>query len=170
MIRALRMFIWTLIVTGILYPLLITAIAQLTMKQKADGDLIEHRGHLVGARLIGQEFKSDQYFWGRPSAINYNPLPSGGSNLSPTNPELKKAVVARMKGDPHMPSELLYASGSGLDPDISVAAALYQIDRIAKARGIDKKSLETLIHKHTRRLLGPPCVNVLLLNVELDHG
>lgn len=173
----LRMFIWMTALTGLAYPLFITAIAQLTMPIKASGELVEEMGQWIGARLIAQSFTKDSYFWPRPSSVSYNPLPSGGSNLGPTSASLKKAIDERQKkiGAPlaDIPSELLYASGSGLDPHISPAAAHFQIERILKARGLDPqaglKTLHELIALHTdSSLLGPPCVNVLLLNRDLD--
>lgn len=176
-----RLFIWLTLLTGLAYPLLVTLIASLSLIQRASGDFIEVKGKVVGSRLIGQSFKSDRYFWPRPSAVNYNPLPSGGSNLSPTSSALKHNVDERLKrfqGDPKLiPSELLYASGSGVDPHISPLTAYYQVVRVAKARGMDSEQgreiLMKLIQKemHQRRLgfLGSPAINVLLLNIALDE-
>lgn len=176
-----RMFLWMTLLTGILYPLLITAIAQLTMKHKADGDFIASKNKIVGAMLIGQKFESDKYFWGRPSAIDYNPIPSGGSNLGPTSAALKKAVEERKakiqkghsSGNDNIPAELLFASGSGLDPHISVGAAYFQMERVAKARGLENKNLKELIDSHITRqgfgLLGEGYVNVLVLNKAMDE-
>lgn len=182
---SLRMFVWMSLITGILYPLLITAIAQLTMPHQASGSFISKNGKTVGSTLISQKFVSDKYFWGRPSAIDYNPIPSGGSNLGPTSAALKKAVEERqsviskaqgLTDVKSIPSELLFASGSGLDPHISPATAHFQIDRIVKARGLDaktgKESIAKLIEKYTERrrlwFLGEPVVNVLKLNLALD--
>lgn len=180
-----KLFLWLTLVTGIIYPLLITGIAQLTMKKKADGDFISYNGKIIGAKLISQKFESKKYFWPRPSAVEYNPLPSGGSNLGSTSAALKKVINDRKQKilqtnnnvSNDIPSELLYASGSGLDPHISPATAHFQIDRIIKARGLDNKTgkqeLKDLIDRMTlqRRFgfLGQPCLNVLMLNKALDE-
>lgn len=176
--NGVRLFLWLMLLTGILYPLLITAIAKSAFKNKSEGDFLAIQGKPIGARLIAQKFESDKYFWPRPSSIDFNPLPSGGSNLGPTSAALKKiveerkAILAKSSTDP-IPSELLFASGSGLDPHISPRAAYFQVERIAKARGLDKQALEKLIAHHIegRRLgfLGAPCVNVLQLNLALDE-
>jgi potassium-transporting ATPase KdpC subunit len=170
------------LLTGLLYPLLITAIAQLTMKQQADGDFIFYNEAIVGAKLIGQKFEGDNYFWPRPSAIDYKPLPSGGSNLGPTSMVLKKTVEERraklLKFDPNrkdsVPSELLFASGSGVDPHLTVAGVYFQIERIAKSREIEKNEIITLIEPMIieRRFgfLGEECFNVLQLNLALDQS
>lgn len=171
---ALRLFLWMVLLTGIVYPLLITAIAMMAFKHKSEGDFISIDGKLIGSRLIAQKFQSEKYFWPRPSSIDYNPLPSGGSNLGPTSAALKKAVEERKSalGKVHsgdVPSELLFASGSGLDPHISTPTAYYQIERISKARGLNKELLKKLIDHHMEgRLFGVPCVNVLELNLALD--
>lgn len=179
---ACRLFLWMVLLTGIVYPLLITAIAFIAFKHRSEGDFVSVDGKPVGARLIAQKFESEKYFWPRPSAKDYNPLPSGGSNLGPTSAVLKKAVEERKsaltKAHPgkEIPSELLFASGSGLDPHISLQTAYYQVDRIVKARSLDpqkgKEALEKLILSHTEGhslgILGDPCVNVLLLNLALD--
>lgn len=170
--KNLRMFIGLTALTGLAYPLLITAIAQMTLKQRASGDFIEHQGKIVGAALIAQSFKSDRYFWPRPSAIDYNPLPSGGSNLSWTSEALIKKIAERQKALKGVQNELLFASGSGLDPHISPSAAYFQMERISKARRIDKKALKELIDSQiippSLGFLGEPRVNVLLLNLNLD--
>lgn len=176
-----RMFLWMTFLTGILYPLLITVIAQATMKQKADGNFLSVKDTRVGAASIAQKFESDQYFWPRPSAIDYSPLPSGGSNLGPTSAELKKIVADRREkiskahqdAKENIPVELLFASGSGLDPHISIAAADFQIERVAKARGVDNKDIKALIDRMVIPqgfgFLGEACVNVLMLNMALDE-
>jgi len=176
-----RMFLWMTLLTGIIYPLLITAIAQLTMKQKADGDFLSSKDKVVGATLIAQKFESDKYFWARPSSIDYNPLPSGGSNLGPTSAALKKAVEERQEkiikahnvAKDKIPAELLFASGSGLDPHINVATAYFQIERVAKSRGIESKGIKSLVDKMIIKrgfgFLGEACVNVLMLNKALDE-
>ncbi len=180
MLNQLRMFIWMTFLTGIIYPVLVTMIAQLTMNHTADGNFISINEKIVGANLIGQKFESDKYFFGRPSAIDYNPLNSGGSNLGPTSTALKKTVEERreklLKIHPtqksEVPSELLFASGSGLDPHISVETAYFQIDRVSDARGLKKEDLENMIESQTikRRFgfIGKPCINVLALNLALD--
>jgi K+-transporting ATPase ATPase C chain len=175
-----RMFLWMTLLTGIIYPLLITAIAQLTMKQRADGDFLSSKGNVIGATLIAQKFESDTYFWGRPSSIDYNPLPSGGSNLGPTSAALKKAVEERQEkvfkahhvDKDTIPAELLFASGSGLDPHITISTAYFQIDRVAKSRGVENKDIKNLIDRMAIKprfgFLGETCVNVLMLNQALD--
>jgi potassium-transporting ATPase KdpC subunit len=184
--NTLRMFVWMTLLTGILYPLLITLIAQLTMKKKADGNFIVSNGRIVGAALIAQKFTDDKYFWARPSSIDYNPLPSGGSNLGPTSTDLKKTVDERkdtiikaqkVQDKAIIPSELLFSSGSGLDPHISPFCAQFQVERIIKARGwneeVAKQAITQLIKQYTdeRRFgfLGEPCINVLRINLALDE-
>ncbi len=178
--KMIRMFLWMTILTGIIYPLFITIIAQITMKQKADGHFLSSNGKIIGATLISQKFEGNQYFWPRPSFIDYNPLPSGGSNMGPTSEALKKAVAERLEklSKSHgveknlIPPELLFASGSGLDPHINVSTAYFQMERIAKSRGIETKKIKDLIDKMTinpcLRFLGEGYVNVLMLNQGLD--
>jgi len=170
-------------VTGVAYPLLVTGVAQAVFPSQAQGSLITKDGKLVGSALIGQSFDDPKYFWGRPSATSpfpYNAASSSGSNLSPTNPDLVKAVQARVEAlraaDPGntapVPVDLVTASGSGLDPHISPAAALYQVSRVAKARKLDPERVVQLVAQHTEGrwlgLLGEPRVNVLALNLALD--
>lgn len=184
-VSALRMFLWLTLLAGIVYPLIITGIAQLTMKQKANGGFLSLKGKAVGAALIAQKFENEKYFWPRPSSIDYNPLPSGGSNLGPTSTDLRKVVEERRQFNAkaygladtnQIPSELLFSSGSGLDPHISPATALFQLDRVAKARHLDengKKMLHNLIENFTENRLfgfiGEPYINVLQLNIALDQ-
>jgi len=171
------------LVTGIVYPVVVTAIAQLVFPHQANGSLIVKDGKVVGAALIGQPFDDPKYFWGRPSATSpfgYNAASSSGSNLSPTNPALVKSVQERVDAlraaDPDnrapVPVDLVTASGSGLDPHISPAAALYQVNRVAKARKVDPASVRELVERHTEGrqfgFLGEPRVNVLALNLALD--
>lgn len=180
--KNVRMFLWMTLLTGIIYPLLITAIAQLTMNGKADGDFVIIKDQKVGALLIAQKFESDKYFWGRPSAIDYNPLPSGGSNLGPTSADLKKVVAERKEKvakahhaeQTKIPSDLLFASGSGLDPHIRIDTAYFQIERVAKARRLANEAVKTLVDrliiKRSLGFLGEPCINVLMLNKALDEN
>src|SRR5499425_1635505 len=171
------------LVTGVAYPLLVTGVAQAVFPYQAQGSLISKDGKLVGSALIGQPFDDPKYFWGRPSATSpfpYNAASSSGSNLSPTNPDLVKAVQGRVEAlraaDPgntaSVPVDLVTASGSGLDPHISPAAALYQVERVARARTLDEAVVRELVARHTERrlfgLLGEPRVNVLPLNLVLD--
>src|SRR6266852_3639587 len=167
------------LVTGVAYPAIVTAIAQIAFPRQANGSLIVKDGKVVGSELIGQPFDDPKYFWGRPSAttpFGYNAGSSSGSNQSPTNPELIKAVQARVDAlraaDPGntapVPVDLVTASGSGLDPHISPAAALYQAPRVARARKLDPGSVRQLVEQHTQGRLfgvfGESRVNVLELN------
>ena len=180
---AISLFLLLTLVTGVIYPLAVTAISQALMPFQASGSLIIRNGKPIGSSLIGQNFSDPKYFWGRPSATSpmpYNGIASAGSNLGPTNPAQIDAVSARVKAlkdadpgnDLPIPVDLVTASASGLDPEISPAAALYQISRITKARNIDKAKLEQLVDEHTKGrqfgFLGEPRVNVLELNLALD--
>jgi K+-transporting ATPase ATPase C chain len=180
---ALLMLLVLSILTGVLYPLAITGIAQAVFPHQANGSLIVRGGQVVGSSWIGQEFSAPRYFWGRLSATSpaYNAGSSSGSNYGPLNPALfdafKGLITALRAADPEarlpVPVDLVTASGSGLDPHISVAAADYQVPRVAKARGLAPETVRRLIARHTTgRLLGvigEPVVNVLELNLDLDR-
>jgi potassium-transporting ATPase KdpC subunit len=162
------MFLLMVCLTGIVYPLAVWIVAQTFMKDKADGSFIGSKG----SKLIAQKFTSERYFWPRPSSCDYNPLPSGASNLGPISPALKKQVDERraMYHTADVPADLLFATGSGLDPHISPHGAYFQIDRISLARGIKKEALTALVKAHIEwSLFGRPCVNVLILNLALDE-
>ena len=180
------------VITGLVYPLAITAVAGAIFPKQAQGSLIEKDGKVVGSALIGQEFKSDKYFHGRPSATTapdpndstktvpapYNAANSGGSNLGPTSKALNDRVkedVEKLKAEnpsQPVPVDLVTTSGSGLDPDISPEAALFQVPRVAKARNLPEEKLRQLVNDNTEGrlggLLGEPRVNVLALNLALD--
>jgi K+-transporting ATPase ATPase C chain len=175
------MTIATTILFGIFYPLVVTAIAQLLFPKQANGQLIGREGQVIGSRLIGQPFTSARYFHSRPSAAGngYDAANSSGSNMGPTNQKLvdrvKTAVVAAQSENPNVPVpvDLVTASGSGLDPDISPAAASFQVPRVARARGISEDRLYELvaaqIQPRTIGILGEARVNVLELNLALDQ-
>ena len=177
-LQSIRMLLVMSVITGIAYPLLVTGIAQLAFKDKANGSLIFQNEKIIGSSLIGQPFSDPKYFWGRPSATSpmpYNGASSSGSNQGPTNPALKEAIEGRIKdlgGKTPVPGDLVTASGSGLDPHISPAAAEYQIQRISKTRGIPEERIRELVQQHMQGrqlgLLGEPRVNVLELNLALD--
>jgi K+-transporting ATPase ATPase C chain len=171
------------LLTGLLYPLVITGVAQVLFPHQANGSLIKENGRIVGSELIGQPFDKPEYFWGRPSATApypYNAGASTGTNQGPLNPALKDAVAARVdalkRADPDnaspIPVDLVTSSASGLDPHITPAAAYYQVHRVAHARGMSENALRDLVDEHTEGrtvgIFGEPRVNVLLLNRALD--
>jgi len=172
---AVKVFILMAVLTGLIYPLLITGIAQLTMPRLANGSLIQRGDQIIGSELIAQQMTDDRYFWPRPSVIDYDPMrPSGGSNLGPTSQKLREAIEERkLKVGDNAPPELLYASGSGLDPHISLEATYFQISRVAKARAINGSELKNLVDKLSEGkqlgFLGSRYVNVLNLNRALDQ-
>lgn len=180
---ALMMLLVLTVLTGVMYPLAVTGLAHLLFPTQANGSLMTRDGKVIGSELIGQYFDEPQYFWGRPSSTApypYNAAASSGSNLGPTNPVLIEAVKTRVAAlraaDPGneapVPVDLVTASGSGLDPHISPAAALYQVHRVARVRGVQESQVKDLVALHTEErqfgLLGEPRVNVLKLNLALD--
>jgi K+-transporting ATPase KdpC subunit len=169
-------------VTGLVYPALVTGIAQVAWPFKANGSLVRHHGRLTGSRLIGQTFTDPKYFWSRPSAtspVPYNAESSSGSNLGPINPELLDKVRDRVKAlrqgqtrDTAIPVDLVTSSASGLDPELSPAAALYQVPRVVRERRLPEAKVYQLVLRHIEDrqfgILGEPRVNVLQLNLALD--
>lgn len=184
-IIALKFLLVMTILTGIVYPLFMTGVAQLSFPAKANGSLVMKDGKIIGSELIGQKFDSIIYFWSRPSAIGYNPIPSGGSNYGPTSDTLKKQVTARrilfatknsITDITAIPKEMIFASGSGLDPHISPEAAMIQLERVATARNLNraqKQEIKQLIKNKTEGyqffLFGEPRINVFELNLALDN-
>jgi K+-transporting ATPase ATPase C chain len=181
---AASLLIVFIIITGIVYPLAVTGFAQLFFPFQANGSIIIKNNKPIGSILIGQNFGDPKYFWGRPSATfpyPYNASSSSGSNMGPSNPALLHAVRSRIsnlksadtRNDKPIPVDLVTASGSGLDPHISAAAAEYQIRRVAHARGIEESKVRSLVLTYTKKrqfgILGEPRVNVLLLNIALDE-
>jgi K+-transporting ATPase ATPase C chain len=183
----LQKIVW-IVLCGVLYPLAMTALAQLAFPDKANGSLVMRDGKLVGSTLLAQQFTGNTYFWPRPSAATYGTGPSGiagssGSNFGPTSAQLQTNVRANAKAlrdahklpaDAPVPADLVYASGSGLDPHISPEAARFQIGRVAAARGMDKEKVRALVEQHIEPpqwgFLGEARVNVLLLNLALDEA
>jgi K+-transporting ATPase ATPase C chain len=180
MLTAILFTLVTTVIFGVIYPLTVTGMAQLLFHDRANGQLIERNGKLVGSRIIGQAFTGPNYFHPRPSSAGtgYDPMASGGSNLAPTN----KNLIERVKGDVQtlhaenpnaaIPVDLVTTSGSGLDPDISPESAEFQIPRVAHSRNMKQEDVRALVQKHTKGrdlgFLGEPRVNVLELNLELD--
>lgn len=182
--RGFAVLVFMMILTGVLYPLLMTGIGEVAFSQQVNGSLINQDGTLMGSSLIGQNFTSPRYFWGRPSAtspVPYNASVSGASNLGPMNPalidQIKARIAAFTSADPTqkdpIPVDLVTSSGSGLDPDISVASANYQAPRVAKARGLTLDQVNVLILENTTLpqfgFMGQARVNVLKLNMALDQ-
>jgi K+-transporting ATPase ATPase C chain len=180
---AIVLFLIMTVLTGIVYPFAVTGIAQVLFHDQAAGSLVLRDGKPIGSRLIGQSFSEPKYFWSRPSATApqpYNAIASSGSNLGPLNPALTDAVKSRIDAlkaaDPTntlpIPVDLVTASASGLDPEISIAAANYQAARVARTRGLDPAAVQSLIASHSRGslfgLVGEPRINVLELNLALD--
>jgi K+-transporting ATPase ATPase C chain len=185
---AIVLFLLLTLVTGVAYPLVVTGVAKAVFPTQAGGSILLKNGTPVGSSLIGQSFSDPQHFWSRPSATSpqpYNGLASGGSNLGPLNPALTDGIKSRIDAlhgvdpanngsvpNPPIPVDLVTASASGLDPDISLAAAYYQAPRIARERGLQPEAVQALITAHARGrwlgILGEPRVNVLDLNLALD--
>jgi len=179
---ALRIFFVLTLLTGVIYPLLMTGLGQLIFPLKANGSILSRDGKEIGSKLIAQKFTADKYFWERPSAVDYNPLASGGSNLGPTSEALRKLTHDReealrrgMNGAASVPQDLIFASGSGLDPELSPEGVRFQTERVAKARGLNPEQtaqLEKLIDQSILApelgFIGEPRVNVLELNLALD--
>ncbi|MBF0494167.1 MAG: potassium-transporting ATPase subunit KdpC [Candidatus Omnitrophica bacterium] len=181
---ALLVFLVLTIITGLMYPIFVTAFARIFFPYEASGSLIIKNGAVIGSSLIGQSFEDPKYFWGRLSAtspVPYNASNSSGSNIGPVNPVLRQSIESRMKtlkdADPGnrdpIPVDLVTSSASGLDPHISIAGALYQAGRVARSRGISESVVQNRIRKNTQGrflgLVGEPVVNVLRLNIALDE-
>lgn len=181
LVPAIRLKLFMTLLLGLAYPMMMTGLAKLFFPQSSQGEFLSRDGQLVGAKLIGQKFQKAENFWSRPSAVDYNPLPSGGSNLGQASSDLKQSFEERKRKlklahpeqtmDP--PQDLLFASASGLDPHISVEAAKYQLHRVAIARGMSEEYLKKLIDQATEKkqwgILGEETVNVLALNLSLDR-
>lgn len=182
LLPALKFTIFMTLLLGLVYPLMMTGITQVLFSENANGQLIKRGDVVVGSKLIAQNFEKVEYFWSRPSAVGFNPLPSGGSNLGQAAAGLKQAVDERrtklkaahpeQTGEP--PQDLLFASGSGLDPHISPEAAHYQLQRVAKARNMDpvmvQKAIDEVTEARQFGILGEKTVNVLALNLALDKA
>lgn len=176
---SIRIVLMTMIICCLLYPLVILGIGQTLTPNSANGSLVSNdRGEIVGSKLIAQKFERPEYFWPRPSAVDYNAAAAGAGNLSPANPEFRegaKTRAARLKAsaDDPVPADLVTASGSGLDPDITLTAAKYQAGRVALARDLSIETIMDLLDKNARRpgvaLTPEPLVNVLLVNMALDR-
>ncbi len=180
-LQSLRhLLLWT-VLTGLAYPVIVTVLAQVALPKPANGSLVERHGQLVGSALLAQPFQGTNYFWPRPSSATYATVPSGASNLGPTSGQQKTNVINNLAAfrsgnqlatNADVPADMVYASGSGLDPDISPAAAELQVARVATARGMAADQVRALVTQYTQApqlgFLGQPRVNVLLLNLALD--
>ena len=179
-LSSLRVMIFFTVLCGLIYPLAMTGFAQVFLKDKANGSLISRDGVLVGSELISQNFEKPGYFWARPSAVSYNPLPSGASNLGPTSEALKvlanerrlKLKASNPAATGEVPQHLVFSSSSGLDPHISLEATLYQVERVAAARALSADVVRKLISENVKTrqfgIFGEETVNVLSLNLSLD--
>ena len=183
LLQSLRLTVVFTVLTGLVYPLAITGAAQLAFRDRANGSLVRRGGRVVGSALLAQKFESPRYFWPRPSAADFATVPSGASNLGPTSQALQSNVIARAvalraahqrPSDAAVPADLLFTSGSGLDPHISPAAARFQAARVAAARGVSEDRVreltESFVDPAEWGCLGEPRVNVLLLNLALDDA
>lgn len=181
-LQSLKMILFMTLLTGIIYPVTLLLIANLTMPWKAQGSIIKRSEKKIGSKLIGQQFTSDRYFWGRPSAVDYATLPARASNLGPTSAKLQDLIEQRrfkiaqahnIRDLSLIPIELVCSSGSGVDPHISFNAAYFQLARVAKARSMTVNKIQEMIHNSVDqprgKLFGVPYVNVLLLNLALDE-
>lgn len=182
LVQAVLLTLCCVVLLAVVYPLAIWGIGQLAAPQAGRGETVEAKGRVVGYRLIGQHFSEDRYFWSRPSAVGYNAAGSGGSNKGPGNPDYLATVQSRLDTflvhhpgvrAQEVPVELVTASGSGLDPNLSPQGALVQVGRVARARGIPEEQLRQLVAAHTQGpwlgLFGPSTVHVLALNMALDQ-
>lgn len=182
LMQSIMLTIVLTVLTGVLYPLVVTAIAQVAFKDQANGSLIEKNGQVVGSEFLAQQFTGDKYFWPRPSAGGYATVPSGASNKGPTSVDLQKAVDARASAfrtahklaeNAPVPADMVFASGSGLDPHISPEAARLQVVRVATARNVSEDSLKAIVERFVEPpqwgFLGQARVNVLRLNLALDE-
>ncbi|HUI08631.1 MAG TPA: potassium-transporting ATPase subunit KdpC [Verrucomicrobiae bacterium] len=183
LIQSVLLTIVFTVLAGVMYPLAITGIAQVAFKDKANGSQIERNGQIVGSELIAQQFTGEKYFWPRPSAGGYATVPSGASNLGPTSAVLRSNVITNAKAfrdgnklpaDAPVPADMVFTSGSGLDPDISPQSARLQVARVAAARGLDKERVSALVERFVEPpqwgFLGESRVNVLRLNLALDQA
>ncbi|MEN6337184.1 MAG: potassium-transporting ATPase subunit KdpC [Phycisphaerales bacterium] len=179
LLTSIRLVILSILVCCVVYPAAMLAFGQIVVPWKADGSLLmDDQGRVIGSAQIAQNFTRPEYFWPRPSAVDYNAAATGGSNLSPTNPKLKeraKGIIERydLKEGERIPADLVTASGSGVDPHITLEAARFQLPRVAAARGLSEQKIESLIMENTeasalRAFGGRPVVNVLRLNLALD--
>lgn len=171
---AVRSYLVLTLLLGLIYPVLMTGFGQTLFPKQASGSLIELNDKIIGSELIAQKFESPRYFWPRPSATDYNPMPSGGSNLGPTSKGLKEAVEARkVKLGALAPQGLLFASASGLDPETDLESALYQVSRVAEARGVPteviRSKVQAQLEKRELGFLGEEKINILKLNLALDQ-
>jgi K+-transporting ATPase ATPase C chain len=182
LIQSVLLTIIFTVITGIVYPLAMTGIAQVAFKDKANGSLVVRNGEAVGSALLAQQFTGEKYFWPRPSAGSYATVPSGASNLGPTSQKVHDNVATNtaafraahnLPADAPVPSDMVFTSGSGLDPHISPEAARFQVARVAKARGLPVEKVAGLVEKHVEPpqfgFLGEPRVNVLKLNLALEE-
>jgi K+-transporting ATPase ATPase C chain len=183
LLQSLRLTIVFTILTGLAYPLVVTGVAQWAFRDKANGSLVQWDGRPIGSVLLAQPFAGDRYFWPRPSAADFATVPSGASNLGPTSGSLQSKVAARaqafrtahhLPGTAPVPADMVFASGSGLDPHISPAAARLQIARVAAARGLSQDQVRAVVERSIEPpqlgFLGEPRVNVLGINLALDRG